>query len=50
MVICKYDKCTKHASSNLPGLKSPIFCATHKMEGMINVVSKKCADNIDRIY
>ena len=38
----KCSKCTKQASYNFEGEKSPIFCVNHKEEGMIDVVSKKC--------
>lgn len=34
--------CTTRPSFNHPGEKSGLYCCTHKLDGMINVVSKKC--------
>jgi len=41
MPICEFDDCKTHACYNFKG-ESPIFCKTHKEEGMIDVINKKC--------
>ena len=43
MVKCLNDNCNKHANFNVFGLK-PLYCSTHKETGMIDVVSKRCAE------
>ena len=39
---CIYNNCNKRASFNLEGTKKGIYCSTHKLENMIDVVSKTC--------
>ena len=34
---CFISDCEKKASFNYKDLKDPIYCNTHKLEGMINV-------------
>ena len=40
--ICNHDGCNKRPYFNHQGKKVGIYCSAHKMEGMINVVSKTC--------
>ena len=40
--ICIFENCNKRANFNLEGQKNGIYCSTHKLEGMINVLSKTC--------
>ena len=42
MTICKGDGCNKEASFNIPNEKTPLYCGSCKLEGMINIASKKC--------
>jgi hypothetical protein len=42
MVCCTFNGCTVKASFNLPWEKQGIFCNTHKLLNMINVVTIKC--------
>ena len=42
---CINNECNKHASCNYPNEKGGLYCATHKLYGMVNVTSKKCAEN-----
>jgi hypothetical protein len=42
MTICKDADCKKQASYNVEGKKSGLYCSNHKLEGMMNVTSKKC--------
>jgi hypothetical protein len=42
MAICKNPDCNKRAYYNFADKKSPIYCKSHKLDGMIDVVSKKC--------
>jgi len=39
--MCLHDGCKTRPSYNLEGEK-PLYCATHKKEGMIDVINKKC--------
>jgi len=41
--LCRFDGCNTRASFNLPGQKVGKYCATHKLEDMINVKHKTCA-------
>ena len=44
MPKCQHPDCdVKYASFNYPGVKSPRFCFKHRLEGMINVKSRKCS-------
>ena len=43
MPKCIHPDCNvKYANFNLPGVKPGIYCAKHKLDGMINVKSKTC--------
>ena len=42
MRYCKYDGCNKCASYNNEGKKKAIYCTTHKLKGMVDVIHKKC--------
>lgn len=39
--FCKAN-CGKHASFNYPGIKPPLYCAKDKLEGMENVMRRRC--------
>jgi len=39
---CKYDKCNIQPAFNLPNIKNGLYCDTHKLEGMINVITISC--------
>jgi hypothetical protein len=39
---CQKENCETSPSFNLPGEKKGIYCAEHKENGMVNVVSRKC--------
>ena len=41
MTICNDESCSKVASFNFNDLM-PRYCATHKLEKMINVKNKQC--------
>ena len=41
---CAFSECQKRPSYNLPG-ETPIFCAAHKAEGMIQVRTKTCIND-----
>lgn len=42
--ICNYEGCKKTCRFNFPNEKKPLFCATHKQDGMINLSVKiKCS-------
>lgn len=43
--ICKFGNCTKSATSNFINEKTGIYCAEHKLEGMICVANKRCNYN-----
>ena len=44
MTICAVDGCSVSAYYNHSGKTCGQFCATHKLEGMINVKDKRCAN------
>jgi hypothetical protein len=39
---CPTEGCGKQPNFNFPGESKPIYCKSCKLEGMINVVSKRC--------
>jgi hypothetical protein len=39
---CRYDGCKSYPSFNFEDKKTPIFCATHRLDQMIDIVNKKC--------
>ena len=39
---CEAENCMKHPSFNTPGLVGGRFCSAHKLEGMVDVISKRC--------
>jgi hypothetical protein len=41
---CEAEGCKKHPSFNMKGLVGGRFCSAHKMEGMIDVISKRCEE------
>ena len=36
--------CDKQACFNMPNIKPPIYCGTHKKDNMINVKDAKCIE------
>jgi len=42
MTICKVDGCKKQASFNNLNEKTPLYCGSCKLDGMINITKKKC--------
>ena len=44
MTICNYKKCDKQSIYNYEGEKSK-YCGIHKLENMINVISKRCIED-----
>jgi ferredoxin-like protein FixX len=42
--MCKENGCDVRASFNNNGEKKALYCAKHKKDGMVNVISKKCLD------
>ena len=42
--LCDEDCCNKYPAFNYSGIKKPIYCATHKKENMINVISIHCQE------
>ena len=42
MVKCCEEDCGKRAIYNFQGEKTALYCASHKIDGMINLKSKKC--------
>ena len=43
--LCRIDGCKKHALFNTEGEKRPLYCSSHKADGMVNVRKKKCLYN-----
>jgi hypothetical protein len=43
--LCKFEKCNKNAAYNYKDINEKLYCNDHKMENMINLVSKKCEFN-----
>ena len=39
---CIYENCKTRPSCNSPGEKKGLYCNTHKLQGMLNVVNKTC--------
>lgn len=39
---CNYNDCTKYPTFNFVAEKKPLYCVTHKKEGMVDVKNKKC--------
>ena len=39
---CIHEGCKKQPSFNYKGNKKGLYCATHKLNGMVNVISKTC--------
>ena len=39
---CIQIDCDKQPNFNLPGEKIAVYCATHKLSGMIDIISKRC--------
>lgn len=39
---CAYEGCTVTPRFNTKGVKPAVFCATHKLDGMIDVISQRC--------
>ena len=42
MTICKNDDCKKRPSFNKEGEKTALYCFTHKLDEMFDVISKTC--------
>jgi Rieske Fe-S protein len=42
MGVCKHAGCTKQPIFNTLGKKERLYCAAHKLPGMVNVKSKVC--------
>ena len=42
--ICIESGCKTRPTYNIPGEKTGLYCASHKKEGMINVLSKTCIE------
>jgi hypothetical protein len=42
MTICKGKNCKKRSNFNVRGLKTGLYCSTHKLPDMINVETKTC--------
>ena len=40
--ICIHEGCKTRSNFNIPGKKNGLYCDKHKLNGMINVNSKKC--------
>ena len=40
--MCLFENCAKRASFNYEGESKALYCNTHKLENMINIVSKTC--------
>ena len=47
---CEEDGCNTHPSFNFENEKKARFCASHKEENMVNVISKKCEFENCKIY
>ena len=42
MGVCKHAGCTKQPIFNTLGQKERLYCAAHKLPGMVNVKHKVC--------
>jgi hypothetical protein len=40
--ICKYEECLSEPNFNFHDVKGGVYCAKHKLDGMIDVKHKKC--------
>ena len=40
--ICIHEECKKSANFNYENEKKAIYCGEHKLDEMINIISKKC--------
>ena len=40
--VCIHCDCKSRAVFNYEGLFVRLYCADHKLEGMVNVISKRC--------
>jgi hypothetical protein len=40
--LCVYEECKTRPSYNFEGNKKPLYCSTHKLKEMIDVISTKC--------
>ena len=40
--MCIYPNCKTNPAFNLEGEKTALYCSIHKLEGMVNVISKTC--------
>ena len=43
---CIYEGCKKQSNYNHYGKKTPLYCSSHKLEGMIDVKSKTCKTHL----
>ena len=39
---CKFEGCNKQSAYNTLGKTKPLYCNSHREEGMINVINKRC--------
>jgi hypothetical protein len=40
--MCIYEDCKIRTNYNFDNEKKPLYCFTHKLDGMINIISKRC--------
>jgi hypothetical protein len=40
--ICIIDGCEKQSCFNTPGSKTGLYCSKHMLDGMIDIIHKKC--------
>ena len=40
--VCIEESCNKSPSFNYIGTKIPLYCSSHKLDDMIDIVHKKC--------
>ncbi|CAN0454465.1 unnamed protein product, partial [Laminaria digitata] len=43
---CSHDGCRKGSSFNFEGSKTAAYCSQHAEEGMVNVYSKRCKNDL----
>ena len=40
--MCNFPNCKTRSIYNFDGESTPLYCMSHKLDGMCNIVSKRC--------
>lgn len=41
--MCNYPDCKTYSNFNFEGETKRLYCSRHKLDGMINLLAKKCS-------